>query len=439
MTTHTNYYDVLGVSKDAPIDVIKKAYNTMAKKWHPDRNQNNQEESKEKMQQISEAFSVLGDTERREIYDKHGYEGLEAHDHGGSGFDPNDIFAQAMQMFGAHGMETDNNKGVPDIQINVELSLNDAYIGKTIKKKFNRISTCSKCNGVGSKDKKTDIKCKSCKGQGNQIIQVSASGFAQVACKTCKGQGIDPKAEKCGKCNGETGIQEQYELEITIPKGVCHKYSIKMDEEGHEIPPDDSDNKKSRRTDVIIVITNANTDVNGIFERAPVIKEKGGADMADLFLNLEVTFEESISGFYKEITHMDGHKVKMFVEEPCRHGDGFVFRGEGMPKLNSKSKNTYGDLIVQLNVQHPKDAGLSKDVKSKIIKLLNNKQSKLPTNLQPTEMLTLEQYKKDALIKLQSEKMRQQYGKKSKNNCDDEDCNSDDGNFRGNQQQCPVS
>lgn len=455
MANHVNYYDVLEISKTSSSEEIKKGYNKLAKKWHPDRNPDKVEEATEKFKEIAAAYAVLSDPQKKEIYDKHGYEGLQQSSDGSSSIDPMEMFEQLQKAMGGMGgfggfsemfgmqQQEDENGGVPDLQVPLRISLKDAYNGKKTTVEVERIALCDKCDGTGAKDKTAEISCKQCDGSGKTTVQMRQGPFMQIAqtvCKTCKGSGINPNVEKCKKCDGNKGSKETVKLEVTVPRGVFEKFPVVVEEEGHAIPKDNIRGTRTK-TDVVVVILDAQSDET--FKRGPLIPEKGGIDPADLMIDIDVSFAESLSGFYKEIPHLDGHNIKILMSEPCRHGDTYVVRGEGMPRHNKTGH--FGDLVVQFNVEHPKTALVDEKLKSKVVDSLGGKHFKVPKKTTPHEMITIEQYRKDAKIKSTSEKMRQQFKKgHGRHKCDDEDCDEDSDSSGENERQgggppqCPV-
>lgn len=453
MSDHVNYYDILEIPKNSSSEEIKKGYSKLAKKWHPDRNPDNVEEATQKFKDISVAYGVLSNPEKKEIYDKHGYEGLQQSSDGGS-TDPMEMFHQMIGQMGSLGglggmmgqmgqmfgmQQEDENGGVSDVQVPLKLSLKDAYNGKTTHVNIERVVLCEKCNGTGAKDKSSDITCKPCKGNGQVMVQIRNGPFmqiAQTACKNCKGTGISADVEKCKKCDGNKGIKETAKVEVTVPKGVYEKVPITIQGEGHAIPKDSVKGTRTK-TDLIVVVLDAISD--NTFKRNVVIPGKKGVDPSDLMINVDLSFAESVSGFYKEIPHLDNHMIKLSMTDPCRHGDTYVIRGEGMPKFNKL--NQFGDLIIQFNVEHPKHALSDEKLRSKLVDSLGGKHSKLPKKVVPHEMITIEQYQNDIKIKARSEQMRNQFKKGHQqqcDNCDDDNCDncdddSDSDDSRGGQ------
>lgn len=468
MSNNSNYYDILEIAKTADADEIKNAYRKLAKKWHPDKNRNNVDEATQKFKDISLAYSVLSDPQKKEIYDKYGEKGInESEEGGGMPVDPREIFEQFQRamsgmggmgglggmmegLFGGMGgmQQEDENCGVPDVQVPLQISMADAYNGATIKTEIERIKRCDKCEGTGAKDKMSDVACKPCKGLGEVTVRMQNGPFMQIGqapCKTCKGTGVNPDVDKCKKCNGNKGIPVTEEVEVVIPKGAFERVPIIMKDAGHAIPRDRIKGTKTN-TDLVFVVLDAQT--NDTFKRSVLIPEKGRVDPADLKLEMDLTFAESLSGFYKEIHHMDGHSIKIAMTEPCRHNDTFVIKGEGMPRFEKPEQ--FGDLIVQFNVEHPKDAINDNQVKSKLVDTLGGKHFKLTKKMAPHEMITIDKYRKDAKIKSQSEKMRQQFKPKHRggrrHECDDDNCaevdtNTSDGDDdqEGGPQQCAQS
>ncbi len=454
MSTKRDYYEVMELPKSAGAEDIRNSYRKLAKKWHPDKNRDNIEEANQKFKEISEAYETLSDPQKKEIYDKYGHEGIKEMGNGGMPMDPRELFEQMMgglgglggMMGGMFGMnQDDENCGVPDIQMPLKVSMIDAYNGAKLKVNIERIVRCEKCDGTGAKDKCSDINCKPCKGSGKVTVQVRQGPFMQIgqtACKTCKGSGINPDVDKCKKCDGNKGITENVELDVAVPKGIFERVPIVLEDKGHAIPKDLVKSTKTH-TNVILVVTDAQT--NDTFKRGPIIPEKGRVDPADLMLEVNLSFVESLSGFYKEIPHLDGHNIKIGMTEPCRHGDTFVIKGEGMPRYEKPGQ--FGDLVIQFNVEHPKDAINDEKLKGKLIESLGGKHFKLSKKMTPQEMMTIEQYRKNAKIKAGSERMRQQFKSKHRHHdCDNDDCDDDsdssdneNSGMNGGGQQCPVS
>lgn len=410
MTSKLDYYEILEVKKTASEEEIKKKYKIMAKKWHPDKNLDKKEEAEKMFKTISEAYTVLSDPEKRKIYDQFGIDGLRENG-GRDDFDPMEMFKNMFGMSG--GMQEDD---VPDVKSQISIKLEDMYKGKTLTHKIQRHSFCDKCRGNGTKSGQSG-ECKPCKGQGSKLSMVGPNMMTQLKCPVCRGSGTDPTIDKCKKCNGQKFYKEEVTIDVVIPKGVHNKYPLVINNEGNAIPPDEVHKIGKERSNVVLFISEK---TDPFFQRGLVIPEKGKVDFSDLLIEFDISFAESICGFYKEIKHLDEHKVQFVLKESCRHGDVFVIKSEGMPRLNSSE---FGDLFIKINVQHPRDCKLTMDEKHKIAKLLHIKPVDIPTDIIPSELIPIDKYKLDAKIQSETDNMKEKY-KNRKNKKPDSD--SDD-------------
>lgn len=423
----TDYYELLGVSKTASTDEIKKAYRKLARKWHPDVNKGNKEEAEEMFKKISEASSVLTDEEKRKIYDKYGVEGLKQQSGGrGMGVDPMSFFNQVFGMMG--GGFGQQSSDVPDCMTQIKVDLEQIYTGTTMKCDYSRHTFCDKCNGTGTKTGEEST-CKSCNGQGVAMIQVGPGTFMQQKCRECKGGGMDPSVAKCKKCNGVKYFKETHTVDVTIPKGAHPKYAVVIEEQGNAIPHDEIDNYGKTRSNAVFVVADMPHDV---FKRGIVIPGKNRVDFSDLMVELEISFVESIVGFHRELTHLDGHKFSVRMEDPCRHGDYFVVLGKGMPKLNKP--DNFGDLFISVSVTHPRDFNFTSTMRKQVAKALTGKEKpvKMPNDLvNPVELSSFEKYVADEKIKSESEAMKKQYQqrKHKKHNPEHSDTSDSDDEF----------
>lgn len=424
-----DYYKCLDLSKESKPtkEDIDKSYRKLVKKWHPDRNQNNVDEATQKFKEISEAYKILSDEKTRSIYDKYGHDGLKEQNHGMSGFNPFEMFQNMFQM----GQQQDN---VPDCVQQIQVSLEDLYTGKTFIHDITRYSFCAPCEGTGTLDKKED-KCDKCNGQGVKLQQVGPGMFAQAKCKACKGTGMDPQLEKCKKCKGNKFIEETVSVEVVIPKGGYHESPIIIENEGNQIPRDEMRNGQQRSNLVFVI----NEIGHKTFKRRVIIEEKRRVDMADLFVELDISFAESLYGFSKTVTHLDGDIFIIENNDMCRHGDTFVIIGKGMPRLNDTDK--FGDLIVRLNVRHPKEDNMSdetiKQIKKSLEPLIKPIKKEFDTFVKNkkvnkenvSELIPFDKYRKSAKIKSDTDDMDREYM-----NRDNDSSDSDD--MHGKMQQC---
>lgn len=325
-------YNCLGVKKDASSADIKKAFRKLALEHHPDRGGD-----PEKFKEISAAHEVLTDAEKRKIYDEGGLEALRG-EGGGDGHD--DIFS--MFFGGGRGGGGGRGRGGPQKGDNIEhpykASLEDLYNGKTVKLAISRDKPCQDCEGRGGKvgAEKT---CTDCGGRGVRI-QIRQIGPAMVqqmqsACPTCKqtGKMIDER-DKCKACKGSKTYKDRKVLEVLVEKGMKSGSKIRFSGESNEHPG-------IVPGDVIIVITEKEHDK---------FKRKG----ADLLYTCELSLSESLCGFTKTITHLDGRVIKVTVPagQVIKQNQLKVIQGEGMPHLGNPF--TKGRLYILFNIVFPK-------------------------------------------------------------------------------------
>lgn len=339
------YYDLLGVPRNAPADDIKKAYRKLALKWHPDKNPNNPQAA-EKFKELTAAYEVLSDPQKREIYDQYGEEGLK-----GGGFHASDaesIFAQFFGggdpfggLFGGGGRKQRPRKG-DDIVFQLGVSLADLYNGKISKIKISRNSVCSACKGKGSLKENSVRPCGGCKGQGMKVVrrQLGPGMVQQLqqVCDECGGTGevIDEK-DRCRTCGGKKTVPVQRVLEVPVDRGASWGDKIILYGEGEEAP-------NLPAGDGIIIL-----------------KEKQALDFQgwqrinrdDLLVNREITLLEALTGFEIQIPHLDGRvlKVKSPPDTVTKPGDIHVIEEQGMPIKGRPS--SFGRLFIKYAVKFP--------------------------------------------------------------------------------------
>jgi DnaJ-class molecular chaperone len=215
MNSNSDLYNILGLEKSCSISDINNAYKKLAIKWHPDKNQNNKEESEIKFKEISKAYQILSDEDKKKKYDNN------VLIDGDIKNDANEIF---NEMF--------KSEKVPDIIINIEAEINKLYNGFSTDINFTRYSNCYTCDGFGTKDK-INSNCNKCNGRG--VILESINGnleeytINEEKCHICNGNGINPDIELCNICNGDKYIKEDVECEIEIPAGAYSNYFIKLE------------------------------------------------------------------------------------------------------------------------------------------------------------------------------------------------------------------
>lgn len=393
-----SYYEILGLEKTATEKEISKQYKKLAAKWHPDKNLDNKEEAEEKFKSISEAYEVLSDPEKRQLYDKYGKEGLQQGHH----MNPEDIF---KQMFGQFAEEQEID--VPDMKCEIELTFEQMYNGCKITKEIERASVCNVCFGSGTKDGIVS-KCKKCDGNGYRIAMMGPGMMMKMGCDACEGSGKNgDKKNECKKCHGMQFRKEFVEIEVTIPKGVYEDYPIVVKEEGHAVLMEDIHKIGKKRSDVVFFVREK---PHTLFKRF-IAKEKGKLDMSDLAIELNLSFGESIIGFNKQITHLNGKTLDISIQNPCRHDDVLVLREYGMPQMNSENK--YGDLFVYIKVEHPENLELSEKDKLTLCSIFD---VNIPETIKTSpKFISFDKYIKEFKNHYDSENIKQKYERRRNN------------------------
>mmetsp|Transcript_60867 Transcript_60867/g.170190 ORF Transcript_60867/g.170190 Transcript_60867/m.170190 type:complete len:430 (+) Transcript_60867:16-1305(+) len=338
-------YEVLGVSKDADEGEIRKAYRKLALKNHPDKGGD-----PEKFKEISAAYDILSDEEKRSTYDKYGLEGLEGQ-MGGEGHSAEDIFSMFFGGGGGGRRSRGPQKG-EDIVHSIKASLEDLYNGKTVRLAISRNKPCQECDGRGGKEG-AEKACTDCNGRGVrvQIRQIGPGMIQQMQsnCSACKGTGkcISEK-DKCKSCKGSKVYKDRKVLEVNIEKGMSHGQKIKFSGEADEIPG-------TVAGDVIIVIQQKEHDS---------FKRKG----ADLVMTVKLSLSEALCGFTRTITHLDGRVIKIESKpgEVIKHDSVKRIAGEGMPQHGNIFNK--GGMFLHFEVDFPKT--LPKEVIKKIKSVL---------------------------------------------------------------------
>lgn len=339
--TKRDYYDVLGVKKDADKRDIKKAYRKLALKYHPDKNPS--KDAEEKFKEISEAYAVLSDEEKRQMYDQYGHAGIDQQyssedifrnaDFGdifhGMGFDFQDIF---NQFFGGSGFSRGRrvHRGA-DLRYDTEISLKDAYAGLDKDITIPRTEACDECNGSGAKPGTKPKTCSQCGGTGQvrQSRRTAFGMFTQVgACPQCHGEGVIIK-DKCKKCGGTGQIQVTRDISIHIPAGVDDGSQLRLGGQGESGPGGTGD---------LYVVIHVKPH-----ER---FKRRG----ADLYMVENITFPEAALGTKKDIETIKGEIVPLKIPEGTQYGTILRLKNEGMPLIRS---SRFGDLYVEIHVKTP--------------------------------------------------------------------------------------
>lgn len=344
-----DYYEVLGVSKSATDDEIKKAYRKIAIKYHPDRNPGNKE-AEEKFKEAAEAYDVLHDPQKRQQYDQFGFDapGGGFGGFGGGGFSTDDIFSMFGDIFGGHagfggfgggfggGHRAPQYRGA-DLRINVTLSLQEIATGTTKKFKVKKDVACPDCHGSGAETGSSAETCTKCGGSGVVMKTVRTMlGImqTQTECPECHGEGKVIK-NKCHNCGGTGVIKGEDIVEVKIPAGVAEGMVVNIPGKGNAGP---------------------HNGVNGdiqvcIFEEA---NDTFVRDGNDVIYNLLLDIPTAILGGTVEIPTIDGSKVKIKIEPGTQPGKTLRLRGKGLPAVQGYGQGT-GDLVVNISVFVPKN------------------------------------------------------------------------------------
>lgn len=331
-----NYYDILGVSKDASKEEIKKAYKKLSKRYHPDMEEGDEEQFKK----ITEAYEVLTDENKRKNYDRFGTAESQSRgdfDFGMRDQEMDDLFKQffgGRNPFGERSKRSQKKQKGGDVRVNIDLTLEDILKGveKTIK--FKKNVACTDCDGKGGDEVE---ECDNCHGKGMEVnVRKSVMGaveYVQTPCNVCNGSGKKVK-NKCGACRGFGVTTSEITHKIKIPVGVSDGQVVIEEGGGHENPNGTTGN--------LLVYFNIQT--HDKFSRD---------DFNNLMINVKVNYEDLVLGkddLY--VDTIDGKKIKVKVPPYSDIGHKLRVPGKGMPELNNEENR--GDLFVHLDINIPK-------------------------------------------------------------------------------------
>ncbi len=327
-TTKRDYYEVLGVPKDASAQDIKSAYRKLALKLHPDRNPGDPE-AEEKFKEAAEAYSVLSDGDKRQRYDAYGHAGLGGA--GGAGFDPT-IFADFSDILGdffGFGRRTRGPRRGADLRYDLELTFEQAAFGTETDLQIPRSEACSDCGGTGAAPGTKPTGCPACGGAGQVTFQ---QGFFSVArtCSRCRGTGKVVES-LCKKCRGEGALPVTRKLQIKIPPGVDTGSQLRIAGEG------EGGAQGGPPGDLYVVLR---------VREHPFFKREG----TSLFCEVPVNLVQAALGATLEVPTLEGAKTKVHVPEGTQSGTLLRVRGQGVPQLGSRGR---GDLHVIVRVAVP--------------------------------------------------------------------------------------
>jgi molecular chaperone DnaJ len=340
-----DYYEILGVQKDASAEDIKKAYRTLAKKYHPDVSTESKEEAEAKFKELSEAYEVLSDTQKRQTYDQYGHAGVNQQFSGGGfswddfthGDDINDIFGDLFgNMFGGGRRRQSSRSSAvqgDSLRYDLEVELTDVLAGKTVEITIPHSTPCTDCKGTGGKDGKVET-CQQCGGQG-QVQRVSRTPFGNMVsvgeCPACRGNGKTFK-EKCPKCKGSGRLNIHSKVSINIPKGVEEGSRIRVPRAG------DAGYNGGPPGDLIVVV---HVRANREFKR----------DGTDLWTEVKTTYPRLVLGGEETVKTIDGETITLTIPPGTQVGGVLRIVGKGVPSLGVSSR---GNMFVRVLMDVPK-------------------------------------------------------------------------------------
>jgi len=358
-----DFYDTLGVPRTASDDDIKQAYRKLATKFHPDRN-GGSKEAEERFKEITEAYDVLRDPQKRAAFDRYGEAGLRG-GAGGAGYHHVDL-SEALNIFmrdfglgdlfggGAGGRPSQGPRPGQDVKVDLELTMLEVATGVTKTAKLKLLDPCDTCAGTGAEPGSQPQRCATCAGQG-EVRRAQQSFFGQFVsvapCPTCRGEGV-MIASPCKACRGEGRQRGDHSIEIKVPPGVSSGQYMQLRGVGN------SGVRGGPRGDVVVV-----------FE--VVEDERFERDGEDLYCEMLITYPQAVLGADLDVPGVTG-PLALKVPAGTQSGQVFMMRGRGLPRVNASG---VGDLHVRVQVWTPQK--LSKD-EEKLIEQLHEVQAKAP-------------------------------------------------------------
>ncbi len=343
-----DYYEILEISKSATADEIKKAYRKQALKYHPDRNPGNNNAEKQ-FKKISEAYEVLSDDQKRQVYDRYGKDGLQgAGAHAGASFGSmEEALHTFMGAFGGMGGDsifdsffgmggegsarsrTTMRRPGASKRMTLSVSIEDVYRGVDKDLSLTNLVTCQDCRGKGATNSDGIQKCQRCSGGGHVFEQ---RGFFSMSmtCPDCHGEG-QVVTNPCKSCRGDGLLKKKQRIKVHIPAGVDSGMRLKMTGYG------DAGRYGGPHGDLYVFI---NVEPHDIFER----------EGDNLILVLPISFAEAALGFKKDIPLLSGKKSRLTIPDGTQSGTVFRIRGEGFPNIHNRGK---GDLMVKVLIETP--------------------------------------------------------------------------------------
>ncbi len=372
MAGKRDYYEVLGVNKNATDDELKKAYRKLAKKYHPDANPDNKKEAEAKFKEVNEAYETLSDPQKRRMYDQFGPDGPQGFNGAGgpfgggngyysytsSGFDGFGDFGDLGDIFSSFfgggfggGRSSSRKQNGPrkgaDLNIHIDITFEQAFLGVEKEITITRNEECGVCHGTGAKPGTSVTKCPTCNGTG-QIRQVQNTILGQMqttrTCTNCHGTGEVIK-EPCENCRGKGTVRKQPKIKVKIPAGIDDGQTVVLRGEG------EPGEKGGPKGDLYITVR---------LKKHSIYSRKGN----NVYCDIPITITQAALGAELEIPMVDGSKEKYKIPEGTQTGTKFVIRGKGFKSVTSSS---VGDFVFTVNVQTPKR--LSKEQRELLLQL----------------------------------------------------------------------
>ncbi len=341
MAATRDYYDTLGVERGSSEADIKRAYRKLALKYHPDRNKDDPS-ADGKFKEVSEAYEVLSDTEKRRVYDQYGHDGLKGRGFGTSGVDPMDIFESIFggraggggggifeQFFGGGGGGRTAARQGSHLRISVRISLAEAFSGVERTIGLKRNESCTTCRGSGARKGTTPERCARCAGRGRVGVQ-QAFFMMQTTCPDCRGAG-EVVRDPCPDCRGRGSVPAKRDITIKVPAGVHDGSQLRLSGEGE--PGDQG----GPRGDLFCVIE---VDDHELFER----------DGDDLLCEVPISFAQAALGADIEVPTLSG-RAELSIPSGSQSGKVFRLSGKGMPSVYGHGK---GNLHVRIQIETPR-------------------------------------------------------------------------------------
>lgn len=330
-----DFYEVLGVAKNASADELKKAYRRLAMKYHPDRNPDSKE-AEEKFKEANEAYEILSDDDKRAAYDRYGHAGVDPSMGGGGGFGGaggagfGDIFGDVFgDIFGGGGRggQQRSNRGA-DLGYTLELDLEEAVRGTKVQIRVPTMAECEVCEGTGAKKGTSASTCGTCKGAGQVRVQQGFFVMSQT-CPTCHGRG-KVISDPCRPCHGEGRVRKNKTLEVKIPAGVDTGDRIRLSGEG------EAGAQGGPAGDLYVQVS---VREHRIFKR----------DGADLYCEVPIDFTDAALGGELEVPTLDG-RVKLRIPEGTQTGKLFRLKGKGVKPIRGHAP---GDMLCRVVIETP--------------------------------------------------------------------------------------